>query len=127
MMAAPPTSSAVENSREAFADQAQDHGIEAARSGACRDDHDQHEGMKCLSDVRFTPESGHRRKPLECPLTRHERSFPESVHQDLAGDEGLTSTKPLSTFVARREAARSKTASLTLQPSSGAPKVHWQD
>src|ERR1700689_4250784 len=42
---------AIENSRAVFADQAQDQGIEAVRSGAGRDDHDQHEGIEDLGQI----------------------------------------------------------------------------
>jgi len=42
---------AVENSRDAIIDQAQNQGIKAVRSGARRDDHDQHEGIKGLGEI----------------------------------------------------------------------------
>ena len=41
----------IENSRAAFVDQAQDQGIKAVRSGAGRDDHDQHEGIEDLGQI----------------------------------------------------------------------------
>src|SRR5580700_4007794 len=42
---------AIANSRAVFVDQAQDQGIEAVRSGAGRDDHDQHEGIEDLGQI----------------------------------------------------------------------------
>src|SRR5580704_9727188 len=42
---------AIENSRTVFVDQAQDQGIKAVRSGAGRDDRDQHEGIEDLGQI----------------------------------------------------------------------------
>jgi hypothetical protein len=39
------------NSCTAFVDQAEDQGIKAVRSGAGRDDHDQHEGIENLGQI----------------------------------------------------------------------------
>ena len=43
---------AIKNSRAPFVDQAQDLGIKAVRSGAGRDDYDQHEGIEDLGQIK---------------------------------------------------------------------------